>query len=138
MDPHTPEPHAYDRLHTSPTVRAVLWACGVVALLLGALGAILPGLPTTPFVLLAGACFVRASPHAHAWLLRNRTFGPLLREWERHHSVSRRVKRFALTMMLATGSASIWYLAGQPWMQAVVAAGMLTGGVMVWRLPSRR
>lgn len=127
-----------DRLHTSPAIRALLWLCGIVALLLGAIGAVLPGLPTTPFVLLAGACFVRASPRAHAWLLRNRTFGPLLREWERHRSVSRRVKRFALSMMLLTGSVSVWFLDGHPWLQGLVAAGMLTGGIMVWRLPSRR
>lgn len=133
-----PEYAPYDRLHTSPTVRALLWLCGIVALMLGAVGAVLPGLPTTPFVLMAGACFVRASPRAHAWLLRNRTFGPLLREWERHRSISRRVKRFALAMMLLTGSASVWYLAGSPWLQGLVAAGMLFGGFMVWRLPSRR
>lgn len=40
-----------DRLHASPTVRLLLWLCGVAALLLGAIGVAVPGLPTTPFVL---------------------------------------------------------------------------------------
>lgn len=138
MDTQPPEPITYDRLHTSPAMRTLLWAGGVVALALGAIGVVLPGLPTTPFVLLAGACFVRASPRSHAWLLRSKTFGPLLREWEQHRSVSRRVKRFAIGMMLATGSASVWFLDGRPWLQGLVAIGMLSGAAMVVRLSSRR
>jgi len=131
--PHDPA----DRLHASPAVRALLWACGALALLLGVVGIVVPGLPTTPFVLLAGACFVRASPRAHGWLLRNRTFGPMLREWERHRSVSRRVKRIGLTAMALTAAFSLWALAGHPWLQALVLAGVATGTVVVLRLPSR-
>lgn len=126
------------RLHASPTVRALLWTCGALALLLGVVGIVMPGLPTTPFVLLAGACFVRASPRAHGWLLRNRTFGPMLREWERHRSVSRRVKRIGLSAMALTAAFSLWALAGHPWLQALVLAGVVTGTVVVLRLPSRR
>ena len=60
--PRPPGAPAPERLHRSPTLRWALWAMGVLALVLGAIGIVLPGLPTTPFVLLAGACFVRASP----------------------------------------------------------------------------
>jgi len=126
------------RLHASPAMRALLWTCGAVALLLGALGAVVPGLPTTPFVLLAAACFVRASPRAHRWLLRNRTFGPMLREWDAHRSVSRRVKRVGLTAMALTAGFSFWALAGHPWLQGLVAVGVAVGAVAVLRLPSRR
>lgn len=118
-------------------MRALLWSCGVVALVLAVIGIVVPGLPTTPFVLLAGACFVRASPRAHAWLLRNRTFGPMLREWELHHSVPRRVKRVALGAMLLTAALSLWIFAGRPWLQATIVAGVLLGSVVVWRLKSR-
>ena len=135
----TAEPTAAstDRLHGSRWVRGLLWTTGVIALLLGAIGVVLPGLPTTPFVLLAGACFVRASPRAHAWLLRNRTFGPLLREWEEHRSIPRRVRRIGLTTMALTALVSVWYFAGQPWLQATVLAGLAIGAVTVLRLPSR-
>lgn len=118
-------------------MRALLWVCGVAALLLGAIGIVVPGLPTTPFVLLAGSCFVRASPRAHGWLLRNKTFGPLLREWEQHRSVPRRVKRFGLTAMTLTAGVSIWFFAGQPWLQILVVAGVLVGTWVVLRLPTR-
>ena len=111
---------------------------GVLALVLGAIGIVLPGLPTTPFVLLAGACFVRASPRAHAWLLANRTFGPMVRQWEETRSITRRVKRTALVTMAATGLFSVWWLADRPWLQAAVLAGIAIGTLTVLRLPSVR
>lgn len=119
-------------------LRPVLWAAGTLALLLGIIGIVVPGLPTTPFVLLAGACYVRASPRAHAWLLRNRTFGPILREWEQHHSVAPRVKRIALVTMALTAGFSIWFFVGAPWLQGLVLGAMLVGAFVVWRLPSRQ
>ncbi len=118
-------------------LRPVLWVAGTLALLLGIIGIVVPGLPTTPFVLLAGACYMRASPRAHAWLLRNRTFGPSLREWEQHHSVAPRIKRIALVTMALTASFSIWFFAGMPWLQGLVLGAMLVGALVVWRLPTR-
>lgn len=116
----------------------LLWTAGTFALLLGIVGIVVPGLPTTPFVLLAGACYVRASPRAHARLLRNRTFGPILREWEQHRSVAPRVKRSALATMALTAGFSIWFFAETPWLQGTVLGAMLVGAYVVWRLPSRR
>lgn len=130
-------PPAAPRLHHRRWVRALLWVCGVMSLLLGAIGVVLPGLPTTPFVLLAGACFVRASPRAHAWLLRNRLFGPLLRQWEENRSIPPRVKRTALAMMSLMVLVSLWFLQGRPWAQWAVALGGLCGGAYVGRLPTR-
>jgi uncharacterized protein len=130
--------HAAGRIPTARRgLRPLLWVAGTLALVLGAIGVVVPGLPTTPFVLLAASCYVRASPRAHAWLLRNRTFGPMLREWEQHRSVSRRVKRIAFATMALTASFSVWYFAGRPWLQALVLVGMLVGLAIVLRLPSR-
>lgn len=136
MSPPSERPAA-DRLHASPTVRALFWLGGALALVLGAIGVVVPGLPTTPFVLLAGACFVRASPRAHAWLLRNRLFGPMLYEWEAHRSVPRRAKRFALVAMVLMACLSAWHFADRPWLAAVILAAMAVGSAIVLRLPSR-
>ena len=60
-----------------------LWTLvGILFVVLGAIGAVLPLLPTTPFVLVAAWCFARSSPRLHRWLLESRLFGPMLRDWE--------------------------------------------------------
>jgi uncharacterized protein len=117
--------------------RHALLLVGWLALVTGAIGVVLPGLPTTPFVLIAAACFVRASPRAHGWLLSSRHFGPLLREWEQHHSVPRRVKITALLTMLASASISLWALSGHPRLQITVLIGIGIGAIIVLRLPTR-
>lgn len=81
-------------LHDSPVVRAMYLGAGFVALFLAVLGAILPVLPTTPFVLLAAACFARGSEHFHRKLLENRIAGPIIREWTLYRSIPQRVKRW--------------------------------------------
>ena len=82
------------------TRRWLLVAAGVIALFLGLLGVLLPGLPTTPFVLLAASCFAKASPRLHRWLTQHRYLGPMVRDWEAHRSLPLRVKWLSTGMML--------------------------------------
>jgi uncharacterized membrane protein YbaN (DUF454 family) len=63
-------------------------------------GAILPGIPTAPFVILAGYFFIRSSPTAHQWLRNSRWFGPILRDWEEHHGIRRSVRNFAVGLVV--------------------------------------
>lgn len=119
-------------------VRWLLWLVGAAALVLGLVGVILPGLPTTPFVLLAAACFARASPRLHGWMRDNRWIGPPLRDWERHRSMTRRIKAVALTSMLLMVGLSAWTFQGRPLVQgALVLAAMLGVWVVAWRIPTR-
>lgn len=97
-----------------------LWLLfGVLALVLGAAGTVLPLLPTTPFVLLAAFCFARSSPRLHDWLLSHRLFGPLIENWRRHGAIDRRTKIVSLSVMAATPAvtwmvgAPLWALAAQ-------------------------
>jgi len=102
---------------------------------LAAAGVLLPVLPTTPFLILASACFVRSSPRLNAWLLRSRLFGPMLRQWQEHRRVQRRVKYAAAGVLLLAVSLSAWI--GQlswPWMTLLVALALI-GLVVVLRLP---
>ena len=73
------------------------------------LGVILPLLPTTPFVLLAAACFARSSEKWHRWMLANDTFGPMIRNWERNRCISCRVKLIAIASMLIVGGYSVLF-----------------------------
>jgi len=134
MDPDQPT----DRSTKTPALlRWLLVAAGFIALGLGVLGVLLPGLPTTPFVLLAGACFVRASPALHAWLLATRWAGPMLKDWETHRSLPKRTKWLAIGTMVVTISISLWVLKDQRQIQLVVLVAALIGAWMVWRIPNR-
>jgi len=117
--------------------RWMLTAAGILALVLAAVGVVLPGLPTTPFVLLAAACFAKASPRLHAWLVNHRVMGPMVRDWEAHRSLPLRVKRLATGLMLAMVGLSAWQLSHKPWAAAAVLALGAVGAWVVWRIPTR-
>ena len=122
-----------------PTLRqTLLVAAGLVALGLGLIGIVLPGLPTTPFVLLAAACFARASPRLHGWLTTHRYLGPMVRDWEANRSLPLRVKWIAITMMGTMVLLSACQFNGRAWLQGAVLALGLVGACVVWRIPTRR
>ncbi|HSG87654.1 MAG TPA: YbaN family protein [Pseudomonadales bacterium] len=83
-----------------------LWI-GWLCIALGAIGAVLPLLPTTPFVLLAAWCFARSSKRWHDWLYASGLFGPLLRDWDERRCMPLRAKVVALVMMAGVGGSSI-------------------------------
>jgi uncharacterized membrane protein YbaN (DUF454 family) len=107
--------HPHSRL-----MRSLFWLAGTLALGLGVLGAFLPILPTTPFVLLAAACYVRCSPRFHRWLLRQPFFGTVIRDWQRQRAIPRRARRLALLMMAVSFAFSIWNLREHAWLQWVL------------------
>lgn len=118
-------------------LRWLLIVAGMIALAMGLLGVVLPGLPTTPFILLAGGCFVRASPALHGWLLESRWAGPMLRDWSEHRSLPKRTKRIALATMAISISASVWILQDNRHLQIIVLVAALIGAWVVWRIPTR-
>jgi uncharacterized membrane protein YbaN (DUF454 family) len=116
----------------------LLWrTAGALSLAIGVVGIVVPVLPTTPFVLLAAFCFARGSPGLHRRLLANGTFGPVLREWDEHHSIKYRTKIVAIAMMSASLAASIVFVVRAPWLQVVLV--LLGIGLAIWmyRIPSR-
>ena len=125
------------REHDSPLVRGLLVAAGSVCVALGLAGIFLPLLPTTPLILLAAACFARSSRRFHDWLLANRTFGPLIREWEQHRSIPRRTKLYAIGLMSLTLGASIVFFVEPARLKALLAALGLVLAIWLYRLPSR-
>jgi hypothetical protein len=69
---------------------------GWLFIALGAIGAVLPLLPTTPFLILALACFAENSPRFHRMLLHHKWFGPPLQQWEQTHTMRPKVKKKGL------------------------------------------
>ena len=97
----------------------------------------MPVLPTTPFLLLAAACYARASERFYLWLVRNPTFGPTIREWRRHRSIPYRTKVVAIALMTGTIAVSIALLARYPLAQAALAVIGVVVGAWLYRIPSR-
>ena len=114
-------------------IRLVYLGLGWLSLLLAAVGAVLPLLPTVPFVLLAAFCFARGHPPLEAWLLRHPHFGPHIRDWRARGAISRRGKLAALAAF--AGSAVLGLvLVGLPWALVPLAAALI-GGSWVWTRP---
>ena len=125
-------------LHRSRAVRWLLWAAGSLSLVLGIIGVVVPGLPTTPFVLLAAACYAKASPRLHGWLIHHRFLGPMVRDWEQHRSLTRRSKTIAIVSMLVMVGLSAWGFRHQPWALGALLVAGLVGAFVVLRIPSRK
>jgi uncharacterized protein len=133
-----PQPPSAEKLHRNRIVRGLLWIAGSVSLLLGVIGIVLPGLPTTPFILLTAACYARASPRLHQWLLNHRWLGPPLRDWERDRSLTRRTKTVAVLSMVSMVSLSIWSFRANLTVQLVLLAAGAVGAWVVLRIPTRK
>lgn len=120
-----------------PTRFRWLWLIlAYVSIALAAIGVVVPGLPTTEFVLLAAWAASRSSPRLAAWLENHRVFGPLLKNWRNGGIITRRTKvvsalsmTVALLIMLLTVNhlPSILF----------AAAGMSCGAIWIWSRPEQ-
>ncbi|WP_066176661.1 YbaN family protein [Hoeflea olei] len=105
-------------------------ALGCLMLLLGMVGAVLPLMPTTIFLILAAWCFGRSSPRLEAWMLAHPRAGPLIRDWRAQGAIPLRAKWMACLGM-TLGYALFWLAARpDPWLAVPVAAAML--GCAAW------
>jgi uncharacterized membrane protein YbaN (DUF454 family) len=115
---------------------AVYRGLGIGLVVLAAIGAFLPLLPSTPFLLLATGCFTRSSPQWNERLLRSPLLGRTLRDWHTNRVVRPKTKAIALGSMLLVGSATL--IGGSySWMiDAMLLISMSFGAIAVMRLPS--
>lgn len=112
--------------------RVVLLGLGWLFVGIGALGAFLPLLPTTPFLLLAAWAFARSSHRFHDWLYGQRHFGPVLLAWRDHRVIPVRAKIIAVTAMSASLGWVIFLLHSPWWVPFTMAAVMIP--VAIWML----
>ncbi|WP_404272763.1 YbaN family protein [Vibrio cholerae] len=108
---------------------------GIISLCLGILGIFLPLLPTTPFILLSSACFLRSSPRFYRWLNQHATFGTMIQNWQQHGAVSKAVKKRATLFIVLSFAFSIWMV---PWLWLKVALFIWLVLLITWfiRLPT--
>ncbi|TNF22270.1 MAG: DUF454 domain-containing protein [Deltaproteobacteria bacterium] len=126
------------RAHHSPLVRALYVAAGTVSLVTGVIGILVPVLPTTPFILVATACYVKASPRLYDKILSNRVVGFPVYTWQVNRTVPRRVRVVAVTVVLLTFSTTIAFAVKPLWARLLMAALGLGLATFLWRLPTTR
>jgi len=88
-------------------------------------------------VLLAAACYARGSRRFYEWLLAQRTFGPIVHEWQSHRSIPYRTKLAAIVLMSLTLGTSIVFVVRPSWLKAAMAIMGVAVAVWLYRIPSR-
>ncbi|MFB0981399.1 MAG: YbaN family protein [Alteromonadaceae bacterium] len=112
----------------------LLKVVGILFVGLAILGVVLPILPTTPFLLVAAACFAKSSPRMSKMLLDNKVFGPLIYHWQASRSIPKSAKIIALTSIVL---ASCWscYLLDNNILRIAIIALVAGPFIFLWRLP---
>lgn len=93
----------------NPLVRFLWVGLGCLFVGLGAIGAVVPGMPTTVFLVLAAACFIRSSQKLYDWLISNKTFGPYLKDYREGKGIPLRAKVLALSLIVIFVSFAVFY-----------------------------
>ena len=114
--------------------RAVLIALGTIFVALGMVGMFVPILPTTPFLLLAAACYARSSERFLNWLLTNRYFGSYVRNYREGRGMPLSTKILTLAALWATLTMSAVFATTAWWLRSLLAAVGLGVTVHLLRL----
>lgn len=118
--------------------RNFLWAgLGVIFMALGIIGAFLPVLPTTIFLILATWAFGKSCPALHDWLMNHPKFGPSVRIWFEQGAIPRTIKYVALSMMLAGYVFTAWSVPNLT-VVLIVGATLIAVSVFIITRPDAR
>ena len=108
-------------------MRIFLIIVGCVSLVLGILGMFLPLLPTTPFLLLSAAAWVKASPALYQWLLNHKVFGEYIRNFREHHAIPLRAKIVSVSLVWLTIGYCIFAVVDEWWWAQVLMTLLAIG-----------
>lgn len=134
--PLTPLPAGF-RPAKNRYLRALLLLCGWVAVILGVIGIALPLLPTTPFLLLAAACFLRSSGQFYGWLVTHPRLGQYLAYYLDGAGMPLRAKFNTLVLIWSTMALSAWFM-NTLWLTALLLTTALCVSFYIGRLPVRK
>ena len=116
--------------------RVVYWVLAMLFLVLGILGVLLPGLPTTPFLLLMSYFLIQISPELHQRLLQVPLIGGPIRDWRERGGIRPGVKYVAVAMVLLVMAASLFWRALAMPVQMTICVLAAIGLIVIWRLPT--
>lgn len=110
----------YKSITPKAWLRVLLIICGSVSMTLGFIGLFFPILPTTPFVLLAAACYARSSSRIYNWLINNRIFGGHLRQYREKRSIKRKIKIKAIILLWVSILVSLFFFVIYLWLKILL------------------
>ncbi|MHC2145489.1 Inner membrane protein YbaN [compost metagenome] len=122
------------RPSASKLSRVLFGLLAYVSLAIGLVAIVVPGLPTTEFILLAAWAATRSSPRLSAWLENHRLFGPILHNWRNGKVIQRRAKLSATVSMLVCASLMLVFLEHR-WPVFLAIGGMALGNLWIWSRP---
>jgi uncharacterized protein len=124
--------------HRGPVARAGWLAGGLVAVALGAVGIVVPGLPTTVFFIIAAWCFSHSSPRLERWVLNLPRIGPMVRDYRAGSGMPRRAKLIAISMIVVFVTLSVVVFIGTwPPRLVVLGLGAIGAAYVAFRVPTR-
>ena len=118
-------------------MRPLYFLLGWTCFALGAIGVVVPGLPTTPFMLLALWAFSKSSQRFHHWLYTHRLFGPPLQRWRSHRVIPGGAKLLAIATMAASLTYLVLFSGVSTWLVVATALVMLSAAIFILGKPSR-
>ena len=118
--------------------KAIFVVAGTISLGLGAVGAFLPVLPTTPFLLLSAACYYKGSERMHRWLLDNKLFGSYIRNYKEGKGISQAGKVFTIFLLWIAICFSALFMVNNYIVQVVLFAIAIAVTIHVITLPTFR
>ncbi len=128
---------AVSRLATGP-LRLLWFGLGWIFVALGGVGAVLPGVPTTGFLILAASCFSRSSPRFEKWVLDLPKVGPMVRDYRLGLGMPRRAKVLALSMIATVSTLSIVFgVSSAPPRIAIGVLAAIGLWFVAYRVPTR-
>ena len=123
---------------TKNPIAKILWILlGSFFVMIGAIGAVVPGLPTTLFLILAAACYIRSSQRLYDWLITNKTFGPYLKDYREGKGMPKNAKILAVSMIVIfVGYAVVFALEGLTLKVFVGLFGLVGIFYIILKVPS--
>jgi uncharacterized membrane protein YbaN (DUF454 family) len=116
--------------HRNPIVRYALFTLGWISFVLGMIGLLLPVVPTSPFLLLSAACFLRSSPRFYIWLTEHRWWGRYIRYFLDGQGIPRRIKVLILSMLWIMILSSAFLIVKIMWVSVTMM--IIAGAVSIY------
>jgi len=121
--------------HRNPIIRYALFSLGWISFALGMIGLLLPVIPTSPFLLLSAACFLRSSPRFYIWLTEHRWWGRYIRYFLDGQGIPRRIKVLILSMLWIMILSSALIIVKIFWVSVTMVITAMAVSVYIIRLP---